>query len=133
MAPGTSASLLDPQALAFRIGARRRSQGLTQRQAAAAIGVSAATLSRIENGRHLPHREPLLKIARWLNVPLGLPGRESSVVGSHAPPPAVSTVESVELLLRADPGLSADDTAALIESFQILYQHLRKQKHSSAA
>jgi transcriptional regulator with XRE-family HTH domain len=113
--------------LAIRVGARRRSQGLTQRQAASAIGVSASTLSRIENGRHLPHREPLLKIARWLDVPLGLVAHVTSDPGQLVPPPAMSTVETVELLLRADPEVSAADAEALTESFRVFYEHLRKR------
>ena len=120
----SSPSLLDAQALARRVSARRRSHGLSQRQAAAEIGISASTLSRIENGRHLPDREPLLRIARWLDVPVeftaAAAGRKDD-----SPRPGPSTVEAVELLVRADPDISAADAEALTESFRVFYRHLR--------
>jgi transcriptional regulator with XRE-family HTH domain len=119
-------SLLDPHALAMRVAARRRSQWLTQRQAAAAIGISASTLSRIENGTHLPHREPLLRIARWLDVPLGLIAQVTAETEQSDARPAMLTVEAVEILLHADPTLTPSDAEALTESFRVMYEHLRE-------
>jgi transcriptional regulator with XRE-family HTH domain len=109
----------------MRIGARRRSHGLSQRQAAAEIGVSASTLSRLENGSHLPHREPLLRIAQWLNVPLEWAAEGAARAGSGVQHSEMSTVEAVELHLRADRSVSTADADALIESFRLLYERLR--------
>jgi transcriptional regulator with XRE-family HTH domain len=47
----------------------RTNRELSQRQAAYQMGVSCATLSRIENGEH-PHAATLLLVARWLRIPI---------------------------------------------------------------
>ncbi|PPC85473.1 MAG: transcriptional regulator [Hyphomicrobium sp.] len=53
------------ESLGRMIAKRRGSQGL--RAAAAEIGISSATLSRVENG-HLPDLENFKKICDWLGV-----------------------------------------------------------------
>lgn len=118
-------SLIDPQQLAARVTARRHSLGLSQRQAALAIGVSGSTISRIEHRGHLPHREPLLRIARWLGVGLELAAEPEAHEPGVVHTPQISTVEAVELHLRADPELSPADADALVESFRVLYGRLR--------
>lgn len=47
---------------------KRGSMGI--RAAAAEIGVSAATLSRVENG-HIPDLETLTKLSNWLGLEVG--------------------------------------------------------------
>lgn len=94
------------------------------REAAREVGVSAPTLSRIERGLHLPERENLLKIARWAGVrmdPMLYPNaRRARNVVMHEP--LGSTVEAVELHLRADKNLSRDDAEALSELFRVAYE-----------
>lgn len=51
--------------IGFVLQAWRWSTHTSIRDAAAAIGISAATLSRIENGRQMDG-EALAKIVRWL-------------------------------------------------------------------
>ena len=128
-----SASLLDGALLASRIGAKRRSQGLSQRAAASAIGVSASTLSRIERGGHLPHREPLLRIARWLDVPIELAADIDSDTGERVHPAGISPVEAVELHLRADPDLSSPDAETLIATLHLLYQRFKQRSMRASA
>lgn len=53
------------QELGRRVVARRGTLGV--RAAAAEVGVSSATLSRVENGQ-MPDLETFAKICRWLNV-----------------------------------------------------------------
>ena len=72
------------------ISEKRGRQGI--RAAAQEIGISPATLSRVENG-HLPDLENFQKICRWLGVEM------SSVIG--APAPATSGVARVHFKKKA--------------------------------
>jgi transcriptional regulator with XRE-family HTH domain len=117
-------TIIDPVELGDRLRARRRAEGLSIREVAQKIGVSAPTLSRVERGQHLPERENLLRIARWAGVridPVLHPGtgaaRNQLVHGLNS-----STVESVEMHLRADKSLSRSDAEALSELFRVAYQ-----------
>jgi len=126
----TSAStpLLDAEQLVARMRARRRSLGLSLRDASEGIGVSAATLSRVESGGRLPGRDALLLIAHWLGVRLDLSepprGRRNGV--SSAPP--LTTVEAVELRVRTDRNLAPADAEALTEIFRIAYERLKADR-----
>src|SRR5258705_12189185 len=98
---------IDAVDLGDRVRAKRRSKKLSIRQAAEEVGVSAPTISRVERG-HLPERENLLRLARWAGVRIDpvlhdYTGRRRNAVvhGLDA-----STVEAVELHLRADKNLS---------------------------
>jgi transcriptional regulator with XRE-family HTH domain len=111
---------LDPADLGARLRARRRRLGLSLREAAAEVGVSAATLSRIEGGGHLPERDNLFRLLRWLGVePAPAPGTEPH-------PPDASTMEAIELHLRADRDLSAADADALAQMLRLAYERLRR-------
>lgn len=123
-------SIIDPVELGDRIRAKRRSKGLSIRQAAEETGVSAPTLSRVERGTHLPERENLLRLARWAGIRIdpdvhaGARARNRVV---HDP--GASTLEAVELHLRADKNLKREDADALTEMFRVAYEHLAgKQK-----
>jgi transcriptional regulator with XRE-family HTH domain len=120
-----SAQLLDAGHLVARVKSRRRGLGLSLRDAADAIGVSAATLSRIESGGRLPGRETLLRIAHWLGVGLDLsePPRARRHSVSSAYP--LTTVEAVELRVRTDRDLAPADAEALTDIFRIAYERLR--------
>lgn len=122
-------TLADVIELAQRVRAKRRSLGVTIREAAADAGVSAPTLSRVERG-HLPERENLLRLARWADIridPLlhdkGLREEGASVHGPNA-----TTVEAVELHLRADDNLSREDAEALSEMFRLAYGALAQKQ-----
>ncbi len=128
--PGTSQSarpLIDPEQLADHVRARRRAEGLSIRQAAKVIGISAPTLSRVERGDYLPERDTLFKLARWVEMPideaLDLPSQEERNRLVHSP--GASTLEAIELHLRADKELSREDAGALAEMFRVAYEHLR--------
>jgi transcriptional regulator with XRE-family HTH domain len=110
--------------------ARRRSSGFSLRDAADAIGVSAATLSRVESGGRLPGRDTLLRIAHWLGVRLDLsePSGTGRPGGPVAPP--WTTVEAVELRLRADRDLAPADAEALAQIFLIAYERFTARRRS---
>jgi transcriptional regulator with XRE-family HTH domain len=123
-----SRPLLDAAHLAARVKARRRGLGFSLRDAAAAIGVSAATLSRVESGDRLPGRENLLRIAHWLGVRLDL-SEQLPRGGSDALSDAqVTTVEAVELHLHADRDLAPAEAEALAEIFRIAYDHFKARR-----
>jgi transcriptional regulator with XRE-family HTH domain len=48
----------------------RRLKGMTQEDLAAAAGVSAGTISRLEQGHRPPRPHTMLRIARVLGVPI---------------------------------------------------------------
>lgn len=60
---------LSPEALGQKVARKRGSMGI--RAAAQEIGISSATLSRIERG-HLPDSRTLGKVCSWLGVDPGL-------------------------------------------------------------
>lgn len=117
--------LIDAVELGDRVRAKRRSRKLSIREVAEEVGVSAPTISRVERG-HLPERENLLRLARWAGVRIDpvlhteMSRHRNAIV--HAPD--ASTVEAVELHLRADKNLSRDDAEALSEMFRLAYDAL---------
>ena len=105
---------------------RREQQGLSLRDVAEETGVSASTLSRIENGTGKPDADNIARLAAWLDMPIervmhGGPGSASD------PKPVVyypheSTPEIVEAHLRADRQLSPETAKALSELFRVAYK-----------
>jgi transcriptional regulator with XRE-family HTH domain len=111
------------------IKAKRREGGLGVRAAAAASGVSAATLSRLERGitPNLPDAGTLTRLANWLGVTLnellatgGKPSGEKR--------PETTTPEVVEVHLRADKNLSPETAEALAKMFKVLYDNATTPK-----
>ncbi len=49
---------------------RREQQGLSLRDVAEETGVSASTLSRIENGTGKPDADNIARLAAWLDMPI---------------------------------------------------------------
>ena len=120
--PGTG---LDPAQLATRVRAKRQAQNLSLRAAGRKLGMSAATLSRVESGNHLPERDHLLRLADWAGVPLDADSqrqRNQLVHGDDA-----STVEAVELHLRADKNLAPEDAEMLVQLVKTAYDQMSKR------
>jgi transcriptional regulator with XRE-family HTH domain len=116
--------IIDPVELGDRLRAKRRSKGLSIREVAQEIGVSAPTLSRVERGHHLPERNNLLRIARWAGVridPVLHTDNARKLRNQLVHSPDASTVEAVEMHLRADKNLSRSDAEALSELFRVAY------------
>src|SRR5438874_1690551 len=104
---------------------RREERGFSLRDLADQTGVSASTLSRIENGTGKPDADNIARLASWLEMPI-----ERVMHHGHRNPadpkpvvyyPHESTPEIVEAHLRADKHLTADTAKALSELFRVAY------------
>lgn len=123
----SSTSLVDATQLATRVRAKREAEKLSLRAAAKQLGVSAATISRVESGQYLPGRDHLWRLADWAGVPLGSPSeqdpRNQLVHGDNA-----STVEAVELHLRADEKLDPEDAEILVRLVRTAYDQMAEKR-----
>jgi transcriptional regulator with XRE-family HTH domain len=89
---------------------KRESKNQGIREAAKEIGISSATLSRIENGK-LPDLESFSKICKWLHInPAEL--LDCKAIDSSNPAPEN---QFVSVHLRADKNMSNELTKALGE------------------
>src|SRR5256885_11732372 len=112
----TSKSLINTAELGRAISRRREELGLSLRDVADETGVSASTLSRIENGTGKPDADNIARLTSWLNVPMErimgggqADGEDAAVVYF----PHESTPEVVEAHLRADRNLTPVPAKAL--------------------
>jgi len=122
----TRGPIVDPAELARRVRAKRHAEDMSLREAAKELGMSAATLSRVESGKHLPARDHLLRLADWARMPLGAASRRArnrAVHGADA-----STVEAVELHLRADKKLDPDDAEILVQLVKTAYDQMSTRR-----
>ena len=111
--------------LGSAIRRQREQQGLSLRDVADETGVSASTLSRIENGTGKPDADNIARLAAWLDMPI-----ERVMQHGHRPVndpkpvvyyPHESTPEIVEAHLRADRHLTPQTAKALSELFRVAY------------
>ncbi len=118
-------SLVNTGELGRAIRRKREEQGLSLRDVANETGVSASTLSRIENGTGKPDADNIARLTAWLNVPMEriMSGRSSE--GDEARPvvyfPQETMPDIVEAHLRADRNLTPDTAKALSELFRVAY------------
>jgi transcriptional regulator with XRE-family HTH domain len=105
---------------------RREEAGMSLRDVADTTGVSASTLSRIENGTGKPDADNIARLTTWLNMPIERVMGNIGSQGDQANPvvyfPQESTPDIVEAHLRADKNLSADTAKALSELFRVAYK-----------
>lgn len=125
MAQSSGKSLVNTVELGRSIRRKREELGLSLRDVADETGVSASTLSRIENGTGKPDADNIARLTAWLDMPVEriMSGREAG--GDGANPvvyfPHESTPEIVEAHLRADRNLSPETAKALSELFRVAY------------
>ena len=116
MANSTGKSLVNTVELGRAIRRKREEAGLSLRDVADETGVSASTLSRIENGTGKPDADNIARLTAWLNVPVEriMSGRENTGDEAQAVVyfPHESTPEIVEAHLRADRNLSPETAKA---------------------
>ncbi|MBV9210123.1 MAG: helix-turn-helix domain-containing protein [Acidobacteria bacterium] len=104
---------------------KREEQGLSLRNVADQTGVSASTLSRIENGTGKPDADNIARLTAWLDVPMEriMSGRQHD--GEDVQPvvfyPHESMPEIIEAHLRADRNLTPETAKALSEMFRVAY------------
>jgi len=119
-------NLVNTSELGRAVKRRREEQGLSLRDVADQTGVSASTLSRIENGTGKPDAENIARLTAWLDVPLDriMAARQHNDDGTEAVVyfPHESTPEIVEAHLRADRHLTTETAKALSELFRVAYK-----------
>jgi transcriptional regulator with XRE-family HTH domain len=104
---------------------RREQQGMSLRDVADETGVSASTLSRIENGTGKPDADNIARLAAWLDMPIERVLHHGPRSAADPKPvvyyPHESTPEIVEAHLRADRHLTPETAKALSELFRVAY------------
>ena len=118
-------NLVNTEELGRAVRRRRDELKLSLRDVADKTGVSASTLSRIENGTGKPDADNIARLTSWLDMPM-----ERVLSGKHADSqdtkavvyfPHESTPEIVEAHLRADRNLTPETASALSELFRVAY------------
>ena len=103
---------------------RREETGQSLRDVADVTGVSASTLSRIENGTGKPDADNIARLTGWLDMPIDRVMNKAAV--SDVEPviyyPHEATPEIVEAHLRADKNLTPETANALSELFRVAYK-----------
>lgn len=121
----TEKSLVNTIELGRAIRRKREEQGLSLRDVADETGVSASTLSRIENGTGKPDADNIARLTAWLNMPMERVMGHMDADGDAAQPvvyfPQESMPEIVEAHLRADRNLTPETAKALSELFRVAY------------
>ena len=106
---------LNTELLAGMLKSKRGDKGL--RSLAEEIGnVSAATLSRIEQGK-IPDVDTFIKLCKWLNVP-----SDSFIINESKKKP-ISNKEQVVAHLRAERVLTRDTVNMLIKMIDMAYSN----------
>ena len=107
------------------VSRRREEQGMSLRDVAEETGVSASTLSRIENGTGKPDADNIARLAAWLDMPIERVMHHGPRSAADPKPvvyyPHESTPEIVEAHLRADRHLTPETAKALSELFRVAY------------
>ncbi len=90
--------------------AKNQRGGRGIREVATEIGISAATLSRIESGKQ-PDLDTFTKLCKWLNLNPG------EILGytTHPQDPQVSGIQTISAHFRADKTLQAETAKRLGE------------------
>jgi transcriptional regulator with XRE-family HTH domain len=126
-------SLINVKELGEYVRRRREEKKVSLRSVANDTGVSASTLSRIENGIGTPDAATLSRLAVWLGMPLErlMSGALISVPDEtpekvvYYPTEAMPTI--VEAHLRADRNLKPEAAKALAELFRVAYNQFATQ------
>jgi transcriptional regulator with XRE-family HTH domain len=132
-----SRTLVNTEELGRAISRRRQELSLSLRDVADKTGVSASTLSRIENGTGKPDADNIARLTAWLDMPM-----ERVLSGRHADKdtataviyyPHESTPEIVEAHLRADQNLTPETASALSELFRVAYTQFSRSVQDKPA
>ena len=117
--------LISTEELGRAIKRRREELKLSLRDVADKTGVSASTLSRIENGTGKPDADNIARLTNWLDMPIDRVMRKHGRSENQVEPvvyyPHEATPEIVEAHLRADKNLSEETANALSELFRVAY------------
>ncbi len=121
-------SLINTIELGRAIKRRREELSLSLRDVADVTGVSASTLSRIENGTGKPDADNIARLTNWLDMPVDrvMKNRNQEDIEPVVYYPHEATPEIVEAHLRADKNLSPETAKALSELFRVAYSQFSK-------
>jgi transcriptional regulator with XRE-family HTH domain len=121
-------SLINTVELGRAIKRRREELQLSLRDVADVTGVSASTLSRIENGTGKPDADNIARLTGWLDMPVDrvMKKQREEDVEAVVYYPHEATPEIVEAHLRADKNLTPETAKALSELFRVAYQQFSK-------
>ena len=103
---------------------RREETGQSLRDVADVTGVSASTLSRIENGTGKPDADNIARLTSWLDMPIDRVMNKAAAADVEPVIyyPHEATPEIVEAHLRADKNLTPETANALSELFRVAYK-----------
>jgi len=104
---------------------RRQELEMSLRDVGDVTGVSASTLSRIENGTGKPDADNIVRLTGWLDMPIDRVTNKRSEDGDVEAVvyyPHEATPEIVEAHLRADKKLTPETAKALSELFRVAYK-----------
>jgi transcriptional regulator with XRE-family HTH domain len=100
---------------------RRGSQGLTWRQLARHLEISASTFTRLGRGRR-PDVDTLVKLLDWLELPIEAFTSDGE---GRRPVSSESALRVIRRALRDDPGLREEDVTPLEEIVTVAYNRFR--------
>jgi transcriptional regulator with XRE-family HTH domain len=130
-------TLVNTGELGRSIRRRREELGLSLRDVADKTGVSASTLSRIENGTGKPDADNIARLTSWLDMPmeriLGGARDDSEDRKAVVYYANESTPEIVEAHLRADRHLTSETASALSELFRVAYAQFSRSTQEKPA
>ena len=130
-------TLVNTEELGRAVRRKREELGASLRDVADLTGVSASTLSRIENGTGKPDADNIARLTTWLDVPMERIMGSRPGEGEHAKAvvyyPRESTPEIVEAHLRADRNLTSETAAALSELFRVAYAQFSRTEQERTA
>ena len=121
-------SFINTKELGQAVKRRREELRLSLRDVADVTGVSASTLSRIENGTGKPDADNIARLTGWLDMPVDRVMKKQSAedVEPVVYYPHEATPEIVEAHLRADKKLTPETAQALSELFRVAYQQFSR-------
>ena len=121
--------LINTEELGKAIKRHRETLKLSLRDVGDITGVSASTLSRIENGTGRPDADNIARLTQWLDMPVDrlMRGNDESVEPVIYYPHE-ATPEIVEAHLRADRKLTPETAEALSELFRVAYTQFSKPR-----
>jgi len=129
-------AIVNTEELGRAVKRRREELGLSLRDLASETGVSASTLSRIENGTGKPDADNIARLTTWLDMPMEriVGGRQNDSEDAKAVVyfAREPTPEIVEAHLRADRNLTPDTAAALSELFRVAYAQFSRSGQEKA-
>lgn len=116
---------LNTREFAALVRSKRGALGL--RAAAKEIGISPATLQRVEQEK-VPDLDTFARICSWLGVPPSrFLGEKNARENEPAIPKDMETPDIIAAYLRADRALSKPTAEALAEMIRLAYQVAKKQ------